>query len=103
MKQYADAPRMSESTANALIPLAEPDDDWGFDRDMYELEKVVDRIVAALGVTSEFPDERYVVCRRTLSSKFVPPARPDLDFDVSMPEWAEADFSTPPAPPAAVL
>lgn len=108
--KYDDAPRMSEATADALISSAavvevkaEDDSDWGFDRDVYELGKIVDEIVAALGSSSEFADERYGVCRRRMAAKFVPPVRPDLDFSFPKPDWAEADFSTPAAPPATVL
>ncbi|NLA37073.1 MAG: hypothetical protein GX868_15505 [Actinobacteria bacterium] len=76
---------MSKKTADVLFGSTAPE--------LGELMGIVRKIIAALDASSDEPDERYGVCRRLRSVKFVAPTEPELDWSAPMPPWPKADYS----------
>lgn len=78
-EKMQDAPKMSERAADTVF--GQPTNTNDFDRDLYELQKLADQVLAAVAA-SEAQDMAFREAKAALAYD-----RPKLEFTLPMPPW----------------
>lgn len=80
---HDETPKMSDTTAKVLF--GQPTNNGNdFERDLYELRKLADRVLEAMAATGA-QEMAFRGAKQNL-----PYGRPELEFTLPMPSWEDA-------------